>query len=64
MKKSLTLQWTLSAIECYQRNFNCDECTVFEIIGKQCRMKTIIKELVKQHGAPKEEINYLLKEEL
>lgn len=45
-------RWTPSAIECYRRGCRCQGCTINLILGKRCRMKNSVIELVRQLGTP------------
>lgn len=56
--KKLKNGWTASAIECRKLNGNCALCTVFRIIGVQCRMHDKVRQLLEeekqremQHGS-------------
>ena len=46
------IRWTQSAIDCYERCCICNGCPMYELIGKQCRMKTSVLELVRKFGVP------------
>lgn len=45
-------RWTRSAIECYQIGCVCKNCSLFEIMGYQCKMKGAVIELVRTIGIP------------
>ena len=45
-------KWTPAAKKCYFRGCRCLGCSVYNLIGKQCRMKQTVIELVRQLGAP------------
>lgn len=44
--------WTRTAQECYERGCVCEGCLVYEQIGKDCRMKAAVLELVRKFGKP------------
>ena len=46
-------QWTKSAIECYLRGCICRNCSVYNAIGKRCKMKKAVLYLVRKYGMPK-----------
>jgi len=46
--------WTQSARECYEIGCRCNNCLLYIILGKECRMKQAVFELVRKFGAPKE----------
>lgn len=46
--------WTKQAVECYQKDFQCMECIIFDIIGTQCQMKRTVMGLIHKFGKPKE----------
>lgn len=45
--------WTKSAKECYFRNCHCNGCEVYKMLGRHCRMKQTVIELVRELGVPK-----------
>lgn len=45
-------KWTQSAIDCYFLGCVCHKCSVYEILGKRCKMKYVVLELVKKFGKP------------
>ena len=45
--------WTQSARECYEIGCRCNNCLLYIILGKKCRMKQAVFELVRKYGAPK-----------
>lgn len=57
--KEVTRRWSVSAVECYERGCVCENCRIFpEYLHKQCRMKLVVRELVRVLGAPKkQEVN-------
>lgn len=48
-------RWTPAAKECYFRGCRCLGCSVYNLIGKQCRMKQTVLYLVTKLGAPTNE---------
>lgn len=44
--------WTQGAVECYSRGCVCQGCELFEILGKNCKMKESVLSLFRQLGAP------------
>ena len=48
-------KWTQSAVECYSIGCNCPKCYIYSLIGRRCRMKETVLELVRQFGKPKGE---------
>lgn len=44
--------WTPSAIDCYERGCICNGCPMYELIGKKCRMKSSVLELVRKFRVP------------
>lgn len=44
--------WTESAIECYERGYNCFGCPTQEIISEKCRMKDAVLNLIQIKGLP------------
>ncbi len=47
-------RWSKGAIECYKRNCICFNCPTYDLIGKQCKMKYAVLQLVKTCGLPDE----------
>lgn len=44
--------WTKSAIECYRINCNCQNCSIFEVIGTNCQMQDTVQKLLEKFGEP------------
>lgn len=55
LRAASRMKWTKSSIDCYLLGCQCEKCEVYRIIGKQCRMKLAVLELVRRHGVPKQE---------
>lgn len=55
LRAASRMKWTKSSIDCYFLGCQCEKCEVYKIIGKQCRMKFAVLELVRRHGVPKKE---------
>lgn len=57
----LTRKWTESAKKCYFNGCNCANCCIVKecesITPSNCRMKSVVLELVKKFGKPKSENN-------
>ena len=47
--------WSVSAQECYHSGCRCSTCTMMpEDLKSKCRMKNMVRELVRLYGAPEE----------
>lgn len=47
--------WSVSAQECYHSGCRCSTCTMMpEDLKHKCRMKNMVRELVRLYGAPNE----------
>ena len=57
--KTLSENWTPTAIDCYRLGCNCSKCNLYKIYFQKsfikCRMKDTVIELVRRIGAPMEE---------
>ena len=55
--KTVTQNWTPSAIDCYLLGCSCYKCNLYKIYflksKYKCKMKNVVFELVKKIGAPK-----------
>lgn len=51
--------WTQGAVECYSRGCVCQDCELFEILGKNCKMKESVLSLFRQLGAPPDDFDIL-----
>lgn len=53
LSDSITQNWTLQAIECYEIQSDCEKCSIskgnYSFI---CQMPKIIKSLLDEYGAP------------
>lgn len=49
--------WTPSAVECYNRKKNCDNCPCQSIMETKCEMKKSVPFLLKKLGKPSKEID-------
>lgn len=47
-------RWTFGAIECLERNCNCDGCILTKLLKGKCCMKYAVEELIKNVGKPTE----------
>ena len=48
--------WSSSAVECYDRQFDCLHCPVYYLLQSQpCQMKAAVLELYKKYGEPTRE---------
>lgn len=56
MNNSYCSYWTEAAVDCYKRGCVCQGCLIYEQIGKDCRMKASVLELVRKLGKPPERI--------
>lgn len=56
------IQWTESALECYERGCNCQNCDIPKPSDKCC-MKTFVLLLVKTLGNPQQALTEKLKRE-
>jgi hypothetical protein len=45
-------RWTQGAVECYSRGCVCQGCELFEILGKNCKMKKSVLSLITDLGKP------------
>ena len=52
------MNWSRTAIECYERGCNCYGCDIQLLISEPCQMKKAVIELVKLYGVPKNMENY------
>ena len=48
-------RWTIQAKKCYERGCVCTGCEVYEVLGRNCRMKASVLELVRVLGKPPKE---------
>lgn len=55
-----TRRWTPSAIECYKRGCVCKGCLIQDLMEQKCRMKASVVALVKDLGAPPDDITPLI----
>lgn len=57
--KTLSENWTPTAIDCYMIGCNCSKCYLnkvyFQNQFSKCRMKETVIELVRKFGAPRED---------
>ena len=58
--KTLSVNWTPTAIDCYKLGCNCSKCNLNKIYFKnkfaKCSMMETVIELVRKLGAPKEDV--------
>lgn len=45
-------EWTQSAVECYLRGCNCDNCTIKELLESPCIMKDSVISLIRSGFKP------------
>jgi len=57
LRAASRMKWTRAAADCYFLGCQCEKCEVFRIIGKKCKMKYTVLELVRRHGIPEREEN-------
>lgn len=50
------LNWTLQALDCYKRNYNCEGCIIKDIMLTECHMKESIAKILDEIGPPTKEI--------
>ena len=54
--KKVYIHWTESAKDCYKNGCCCSTCNLVPVDFKdKCRMKSVVIELVKNIGRPKDE---------
>ena len=49
-------QWTPTSRECYEIGCCCSNCLLYIILGKECRMKQSVLELVRKFGVPQDKM--------
>ena len=66
MNKSVFVRWTKSAIECFSIGCQCTKCKLRKTLETNCRMKSVVLELVRIHGRPKKDAfgNYISEEDI
>jgi hypothetical protein len=50
-------RWSETAIECYRLKHNCEQCPIETNygLGRICKMKLVVQDLIDIFGEPKEE---------
>ena len=46
------IKWTPQAIECFERDCNCTDCEINEVLETQCVMKHIVRKIYEKCGYP------------
>ena len=50
---SIVQNWTLQAIECYEMEQNCENCSISKgNYSFVCQMPKVVESLLKEYGAP------------
>ena len=57
-KTTAQRRWTRSAVDCYFLGCVCSKCPIYNILGKKCRMKGAVLELVRLFGKPERRTEY------